>query len=82
MDNQKIIEAIIEQGMLPLYYHEDSTTSIELAQTLYNAGIRVIEYTNRGENAIDNFKLLIQEYRKTLWLGCACDVLFTQCIGI
>jgi 2-dehydro-3-deoxyphosphogluconate aldolase / (4S)-4-hydroxy-2-oxoglutarate aldolase len=61
MDNQKIINAIIEQGMLPLYYHPDATTTLELAQTLYRAGVRVIEYTNRGVHAIDNFKLLLKE---------------------
>lgn len=66
MDNQKIIDAIMEQGMLPLYYHEDAVTTIELAQTLYKAGVRVIEYTNRGDNAIDNFKLLISERNKNM----------------
>jgi 2-dehydro-3-deoxyphosphogluconate aldolase / (4S)-4-hydroxy-2-oxoglutarate aldolase len=66
MDNQKIISAIIEQGMLPLYYHPDAATSLELAQTLYKAGVRVIEYTNRGDNAIDNFKLLVSERDKNM----------------
>jgi len=66
MDNQQILDAIVEQGMLPLYYHEDAATSVELAQTLYKAGVRVIEYANRGDNAIDNFKLLIQERNKNM----------------
>lgn len=66
MDNQKIIDAIIEQGMLPLYYHEDVNTTIELAQALYKAGVRVIEYTNRGDNAIDNFKALVKERNKNM----------------
>jgi 2-dehydro-3-deoxyphosphogluconate aldolase / (4S)-4-hydroxy-2-oxoglutarate aldolase len=66
MDNQKIINVIIEQGMLPLYYHPDATTSLELAQTLYKAGVRVIEYTNRGDNAIDNFKGLVTERDKNM----------------
>ncbi len=66
MNKQKIIDAIIEQGMLPLYYHEDAETTLELARSLYKAGIRVIEYTNRGENAIDHFKLLIQERDKNM----------------
>jgi 2-dehydro-3-deoxyphosphogluconate aldolase/(4S)-4-hydroxy-2-oxoglutarate aldolase len=66
MDNPKIISAIVEQGMLPLYYHEDAVTSLELAQTLYKAGVRVIEYTNRGDNAIDNFKLLVTERDKNM----------------
>ena len=66
MDKQLIIDAIITQGILPLYYHENANTSIALAKTLYKAGIRVIEYTNRGEYAIGNFKALIAERNKTM----------------
>lgn len=66
MSKQEIIDAIIKQGMLPLYYYEDAETTLELAHSLYKAGIRVIEYTNRGDNAIDNFKLLIQERDKNM----------------
>lgn len=66
MENKQILEAIINQGMLPLYYHEDATTTLDIAKCLYNAGIRVIEYTNRGDNALDNFKQLIAERNKTM----------------
>ncbi len=59
MDNQLIIQRIIEQGMLPLYYHDDATVTVEVAKALYQAGIRVIEYTNRGVHALDNFKQLL-----------------------
>ncbi|RFZ94664.1 bifunctional 4-hydroxy-2-oxoglutarate aldolase/2-dehydro-3-deoxy-phosphogluconate aldolase [Mucilaginibacter conchicola] len=55
---QEITEAIIEQGMLPLFYHADMQVSLDIARSLYKAGIRVIEYTNRGEAALENFKAL------------------------
>lgn len=61
MDNQQIIRAITSQGMLPLYYHDDATVTLEVAKALYQAGIRVIEYTNRGENALTNFKHLLAQ---------------------
>jgi len=61
MDNQQIIESITTQGMLPLYYHEDATVTLEVAKALYTAGVRVIEYTNRGEKALDNFKYLLAQ---------------------
>ena len=57
-NKQKIIQAIIEQGILPLYYHPDETTSIRVLETLYESGIRVVEYTNRGKLALKNFKSL------------------------
>lgn len=59
MDNQEIIDAITSQGMLPLYYHDDSTVTLEVAKALYAAGVRIIEYTNRGEAALNNFKYLL-----------------------
>lgn len=59
MDNQQIIDAITTQGMLPLYYHDDAIVTLEVAKALYAAGVRVIEYTNRGEAALNNFKHLL-----------------------
>lgn len=53
-----IIKKIAEQGILPLYFHPDPTVSVEVLKALYAAGIRAVEYTNRGEAALDNFKLL------------------------
>ena len=57
---ERIQQLIIEQGMLPLYYHESSDVSITILKALYQAGIRAVEYTNRGENALHNFTLLLQ----------------------
>lgn len=57
---QEITDSIITQGMLPLYFNKSKEVSVEIARTLYKAGIRVIEYTNRGEAALENFKALKQ----------------------
>ena len=55
---EQVIAQIIEQGVLPLYYHADEQTSIDLLKALYTAGIRSVEYTNRGEAALANFKAM------------------------
>jgi 2-dehydro-3-deoxyphosphogluconate aldolase/(4S)-4-hydroxy-2-oxoglutarate aldolase len=52
---KKIINLIIGQGIVPLYFHPDPNVSVQILKALYNAGIRVVEYTNRGEAAINNF---------------------------
>lgn len=57
---ESIQQLIIDQGMLPLYYHESIEVSITILKALYQAGIRAVEYTNRGENALHNFTLLLQ----------------------
>lgn len=51
-----ILELIPQQGILPLYFYKDTTVSIEVLKALYVAGIRAVEYTNRGEAALQNFK--------------------------
>lgn len=51
----EIINLIKEQKILPLYFHQDETVSIEVLKALYRAGIRAVEYTNRGDAALQNF---------------------------
>jgi 2-dehydro-3-deoxyphosphogluconate aldolase/(4S)-4-hydroxy-2-oxoglutarate aldolase len=55
---QQALEALLQQKLLPLYYHESAEVSIAILQALYDGGVRIIEYTNRGKNALDNFKAL------------------------
>ena len=63
---QVIIEKIREQGILPLFYADDKDVCLEVTKTLYDAGIRVIEFTNRGQGALDNFKALVDARNKSL----------------
>src|SRR4051794_12506650 len=51
-----ILRLIPEQGVLPLFFYKDKEVSIEVLKALYSAGIRSVEYTNRGEAALKNFK--------------------------
>ncbi len=50
---------MVQQGLLPLYFHREETVSIEVLRVLYKVGIRAVEYTNRGEEALHNFKKMI-----------------------
>ena len=54
------LKAITDQGLLPLFFYEDAEVSLEIIRTLYKAGIRVLEYTNRGKAALENFKYIIK----------------------
>ncbi|MGZ9736362.1 bifunctional 4-hydroxy-2-oxoglutarate aldolase/2-dehydro-3-deoxy-phosphogluconate aldolase [Flavobacterium sp. GNP002] len=55
---ERVIQQIIQSGLLPLYYHENKDVSINILRALYRSGVRILEYTNRGENALSNFKAL------------------------
>jgi 2-dehydro-3-deoxyphosphogluconate aldolase / (4S)-4-hydroxy-2-oxoglutarate aldolase len=52
------LQALVNQKMLPLFYHESAETSIRILEALYATGIRTVEYTNRGEAALSNFRQL------------------------
>jgi 2-dehydro-3-deoxyphosphogluconate aldolase/(4S)-4-hydroxy-2-oxoglutarate aldolase len=54
----EILKLIPEQGVLPLYFYKDTQVSIDVLKALYNAGIRAVEYTNRGEAALQNFSAM------------------------
>lgn len=55
---QEVLDSIIRQGMLPLFFYEDAEVSLQIVRILYKAGVRVMEYTNRAKEAYENFKFL------------------------
>src|SRR6478736_2212204 len=69
---ERVIQQIMQSGLLPLYYHEDKEISISILRALYLAGVRILEFTNRGENALINFealKVVAQNEMPDLLLG-------------
>ena len=58
MKKETVLALIPRQGILPLYFNKDTQVSIDLLKALYSAGIRAVEYTNRGEAALTNFKAM------------------------
>ena len=61
-----ILKLIPEQGILPLYFNKDEEVSVNILHALYEAGIRTVEYTNRGEAALKNFAKLREVCDKDL----------------
>ena len=61
-DKKIILQTLLGQGILPLFYWESPSVCLKVIQTLYRAGVRAVEYTNRGTAALDNFVML----KKTL----------------
>lgn len=59
MKSSQVSEAIIAQGMLPLYFNPDETVSVDVLKAIYKAGVKAVEYTNRGEAALSNFRKLV-----------------------
>jgi 2-dehydro-3-deoxyphosphogluconate aldolase / (4S)-4-hydroxy-2-oxoglutarate aldolase len=63
---QEVISQLLQQKLLPLYYHESEEVSKEILNALYSGGVRIVEYTNRGENAFNNFKALRKAVDKNI----------------
>src|SRR5690554_3740130 len=60
------LNLLLEQGMLPLFFHANETISINITRALYDAGVRVLEYTNRGKEALGNFIKLKEEIERSM----------------
>jgi len=58
--SQKVSDAIVQQGILPLYFNADENVTLEVLRAIYRAGIKAVEYTNRGEAALRNFTKMVE----------------------
>jgi 2-dehydro-3-deoxyphosphogluconate aldolase/(4S)-4-hydroxy-2-oxoglutarate aldolase len=56
---QQIADAVVAQGILPLYFNPSEEISLEVLKAIYRAGIKAVEYTNRGDAALANFKKMV-----------------------
>lgn len=72
MDQLSIAETIKYKKILPLFYNDNEEVCKEIVLLFYQAGIRCIEFTHRGKNALTNFKNLLKyrdEFMPDLYLG-------------
>ena len=56
----QVINKMMESRMVPLFYHSDFQVAKNILQACYNGGARLIEFTNRGDFAIEVFSKLIK----------------------
>jgi 2-dehydro-3-deoxyphosphogluconate aldolase / (4S)-4-hydroxy-2-oxoglutarate aldolase len=57
---QQMTDAIVAQGILPLYFNPSEEVSLDTLKAIYRAGIKVVEYTNRGDAALSNFRKMVE----------------------
>ena len=56
----EVYQAMVDSGLVPLFYNPDIEISKQVAQAVSDGGARVLEFTNRGDFAYDVFKALSQ----------------------
>ncbi len=56
----EVYQAMLESGLVPLFYHSDQEISQRVVDACRAGGARVLEFTNRGDAAYDVFRSLSQ----------------------
>ena len=56
----EILREMYRTGIIPTFYQADTGFAKEIIKCCYQSGIRVIEFTNRGENAFPVFSDLVK----------------------
>ncbi|MFS0488915.1 bifunctional 4-hydroxy-2-oxoglutarate aldolase/2-dehydro-3-deoxy-phosphogluconate aldolase [Leadbetterella byssophila] len=54
-----MISTLFERPLVPVYYHSDFDTAKAVVDACYRGGVRVFEFTNRGEQALEVFSELV-----------------------
>ena len=54
-DRLTVLTAMIDQGVIPVFYHPDAEVCQKVIQACANGGAKCIEFTNRGEFAAHTF---------------------------
>jgi 2-dehydro-3-deoxyphosphogluconate aldolase/(4S)-4-hydroxy-2-oxoglutarate aldolase len=72
------LAAMMEQGVIPVFYHPDVEVCINVIQACANGGAKCIEFTNRGDFASHVFLEVTRHFAKAdksviMGVGSVCD---------
>lgn len=56
----EVVKQMQDSGMVPLFYHHDIEVAKSVLKSCYDGGARLMEFTNRGDFAIEIFTQLIK----------------------
>ncbi|GAB3954300.1 bifunctional 4-hydroxy-2-oxoglutarate aldolase/2-dehydro-3-deoxy-phosphogluconate aldolase [Spirosoma harenae] len=56
--SDKILDLVSQHPIVPVFYHPDIDHAQSIVQACYDGGLRVFEFTNRGEKALSVFTQL------------------------
>ncbi len=59
-----IFNQLLSGGLLPLFYHDDAATAIEIVAACRRGGVRLVEFTNRGHMAYPVFAELTRHFAR------------------
>ena len=62
----EVVRQMESDGMVPLFFHSDINTAKAVLKACYDGGSRLMEFTSRGDFAIEVFKELVRYATKEL----------------
>ena len=66
MKRMDVVLKMREIGVIPLYYHPDINVNKEVISACYKGGMKIFEFTNRGDMAHELFAELVKWARKEM----------------
>lgn len=62
----EVLNTIVDAGLVPVFYNADPQVAMNVARATLAGGCRLLEFTNRGDFAVDVFRELSQYCRREL----------------
>lgn len=63
-DRLVVLNAMMDQGVIPVFYHPDPEVCVKVIQACANGGAKCIEFTNRGDFAGEVFLEVTRHFAK------------------
>lgn len=63
-DRMAVLQAMMSQGMIPVFFHPDVEVCLKVIQACANGGAKCIEFTNRGDFAAHVFLDVTRHFAK------------------
>jgi 2-dehydro-3-deoxyphosphogluconate aldolase/(4S)-4-hydroxy-2-oxoglutarate aldolase len=63
-DRLSVLSAMMEQGVIPVFYHPDAEVCAKVIQACANGGAKCVEFTNRGDFASHVFLEVTRHFAK------------------
>ena len=60
----KIFDLVVNNPIVPVFYHADADHAQAIVKACYDGGLRVFEFTNRGDKAMSVFTTLVGYVRE------------------
>jgi len=64
VDRMTVLSAMVDQGVIPVFYHPDADVCKKVIQACANGGAKCIEFTNRGDFAAHVFLDVARHFAK------------------